>query len=94
MDNFVKSVAIVTVTLLTVIFISTYIGVNFLGSKFEGIDDVVERIAVEEHKHIKNPHPVMELPGDAEVGAFTVASLGVGMIIGFLWRKLFYENAQ
>ncbi|MFQ5646658.1 MAG: hypothetical protein ACE5GM_06995 [bacterium] len=40
-----------------------------------------------------DPHPVMELSGDAELGAFTIAALGGGIIIGYLGRRIFYENA-
>jgi len=92
MDKFVKTVAIVTITMLAIIFVNTYIGVHYMGHEYSGVDDVVETTAIE--GHTKNPHPLLELPGDAEVGAFTVAALGTGIIIGFLWRKLFYEESE
>ena len=91
MDRFVRNVAIVTLGLLAIIFINTYIGVK-LGNEFGGVDDVVETIAVEGQD--KEPHPVLELPGDAEVGAFTITSLGAGLIIGYMWRKIFAEKRE
>ncbi|HIE26310.1 TPA: hypothetical protein EYP66_03385 [Candidatus Poribacteria bacterium] len=91
MDRFVRNVAIVTLGLLALIFINTYIGAK-LGNELGGVDDVVETIAVEGHD--KEPRPVLELPGDTEVGAFTIASLGVGLIIGYTWRKIFSEKGE
>jgi len=63
-----------------------------MGHEYSGVDDIVETTAIE--GHTRTPHPLLELPGDAEVGAFTVAALGTGIIIGFLWRKLFYEDSE
>lgn len=73
MDRFVRNVAIVTLGLLALIFINTYIGAK-LGNELGGVD--------------------LELPGDTEVGAFTIASLGVGLIIGYTWRKIFSEKGE
>jgi len=94
MDSFVRNVAIVTVVLLGMIFINTYIGSQFLGNEFSAVDDIVETAAIQGQSLHKDPHPVLELPGDAEVGAFTVASLGAGIIIGFLWHKLLYNEEK
>ncbi len=88
MDTFVKRVALVTLVLLAIIFANAFIGVR-LGKDLGGLDDRVETMAVEQHR--LEPRPVLELPGDSEVGAFTVAALGMGMIIGYSWRKMFGE---
>ncbi|MBI3946174.1 MAG: hypothetical protein HY321_09670 [Armatimonadetes bacterium] len=91
MDRFVKGVAGVTFALLMVIFVNAYIGAR-AGHDLGGLDDRVETIAIGTRK--LEPRPVLELPGDSEVGAFTVAALGMGMIIGYTWRKLFVEPGE
>lgn len=91
MDSFVRNVAFVTLGLLVLLFLNTYIGVK-LGNELGGVDDAVESMAIDGHD--KEAHPFMELPGDTEVGAFTIAALGMGMVIGYLWRKLFGEHAH
>lgn len=91
MDPFVRNVALVTFGLLALLFLNTYIGVR-LGNELSGVDDVVEKMAIDGYN--KEAHPFMKLPGDTEVGAFTIAALGMGMVIGYLWRKLFGERAH
>ena len=34
-------------------------------------------------------HPFAELPGDAQIGAFSVANFFAGLIVGHHWEKLF-----
>lgn len=91
MDPFVRNVALITLGMLALLFINTYIGVR-LGNELGGVDDVIESMAINGLN--KQARPFMELPGDTEVGAFTIAALGMGMVIGYLWRKLFSERTH
>lgn len=52
-----------------------------------GTDDLVNNLAtkVTQGEH----HPFAELPGDAQVGAFSVANFFAGLIVGHHWEKLF-----
>lgn len=52
-----------------------------------GTDDLVNNLAtkVTRGEH----HPFAELPGDAQVGAFSVANFFAGLIVGHHWEKLF-----
>ncbi len=90
-DAFVRKTAGITLALLAFIFLNAYVGAR-TGKDLGGLDDRIETMAV--RGHAVEPRPVLELPGDSEVGAFTVAALGVGMIIGYSWRKLFGEAAE
>lgn len=91
MDRFTKGIAGVTLALLMVIFVNAYIGAR-TGKDLGGLDDKVESLALGQHQ--REARPVLELPGDSEVGAFTVAALGTGMFIGYTWRKLFGEVGE
>jgi cobalt/nickel transport protein len=57
-----------------------------------GTDDIVNDLgsAAAHTKH----HPVVELPGDAELSAFSVANFFCGMIVGYHWLKLFGTKPQ
>ncbi|SPF53758.1 conserved hypothetical protein [Candidatus Desulfosporosinus infrequens] len=52
-----------------------------------GTDDLVNNLAtaVTKGEH----HPFVELPGDAQLGAFSVANFFAGLIIGHHWEKIF-----
>jgi cobalt/nickel transport protein len=52
-----------------------------------GTDDAVNDLAATTMKG--EHHPFIELPGDAEVGAFSVANFFAGLIVGYHWLKLF-----
>ena len=57
-----------------------------------GTDDAVNAMA-----SIGGPgksHPFIELPGDAEVGAFSVANFFSGMIVGHNWKRLFEKETK
>ncbi|WP_407311312.1 hypothetical protein [Desulfosporosinus sp. SB140] len=52
-----------------------------------GTDDLVNTLATDVTKG--QHHPFAELPGDAQVGAFSVANFFAGLIVGHHWEKLF-----
>lgn len=39
-------------------------------------------------------HPFVQLPGDAELGAFSVANFFAGLIVGYHWVRLFGSKAS
>jgi cobalt/nickel transport protein len=39
-------------------------------------------------------HPFVELPGDSELSAFSVANFFAGMIVGYHWVRLFGSKPQ
>ena len=85
-DPFTKTMLAIMLVLLMFIFAAAY----YMDSHHMaagGTDDAVNNIAtkVSNDQH----HPFIELPGDAQVGAFSVANLFVGLIIGHSWHKLF-----
>ena len=91
MDGFVKGVIGVTLALLAFVFVNAYIG-SRTGRDLGGLDDRIETMAVA--GRALQPHPVLELPGDSEVGAFTIAAFGMGMVVGYTWRKLFAREGD
>lgn len=81
-DSFTKTLLIIMCVILTFIVISgTYMAKHNMGAG--GTDDKVNTLATENH------HPFIELPGDAQIGAFSVTNLFAGIIIGHHWDKLF-----
>lgn len=85
-DGFTKTILSIMIFLLLIIFASgKYMSLHKLGGS--GTDDIVNDLAtaVTHGKH----HPVVDLPGDAEVSAFSVANFFAGMIVGYHWLKLF-----
>lgn len=86
LDRFTKIMLVIAFTILLCIFISSKYMYNH---KMDagGTDDVVNTMA---SKKIKaESHPFIELPGDSQVGAFTIAGFFSGIIIGHHWEKLF-----
>lgn len=57
-----------------------------------GTDDVVNKMASKAAG--AQSHPFIELPGDAQVGAFSVANFFVGLIVGHYWTVLFGQKAR
>lgn len=59
--------------------------------KGEGTDDGVNNMATQvthgEH------HPFIELPGDSELAAFSIANFFAGLIVGYHWLQLFGAGA-
>lgn len=91
LDKFTRTMLTVMIVILFFIFGASKYMVNH---KMEagGTDDTVNTMASDtikvEHK------PFIELPGDAQVGAFTVAGFFSGLIVGHHWEKLFGESAR
>ena len=57
-----------------------------------GTDDLVNNLAtvVTKGEH----HPFAELPGDAQLGAFSVANFFAGLIVGHHWEKIFGKPVE
>jgi cobalt/nickel transport protein len=85
-DSFTKTMLAIMLVLLLFIFAAAKY-MDSHGMEAGGTDDAVNNMAtqVSQDQH----HPFIELPGDAQVGAFSVANLFVGLIIGHSWHKLF-----
>ena len=89
LDGFTKAMLSVMIFLLICIFASAkYMDIHKMEAG--GTDDTVNNMASQVTK-IEH-HPFIELPGDAEVGAFSVANLFAGLIIGHHWEKLFGKS--
>src|SRR5580658_1489545 len=90
-DGFTKTVLAVGFCLLLVIFAT---GKYMSAHKMTGIgtDDIVNNLgsAAAHTTH----HPFTDLPGDAELSAFSVANFFAGMIVGYQWLKLFGRKPQ
>ena len=90
-DGFTRTALATMAVILTIIFASaSYMASNKMGGK--GTDDAVNNLAaaVTRGEH----HPFVELPGDAELGAFSVANFFAGLIVGYHWLKLFGARPQ
>ncbi len=90
-DPFTRWMLLIMLVLLTAIFIAAKIMDmhHMLGG---GTDDVVNAMA-SRVAHARS-HPFIELPGDAQVGAFSVANFFAGMIVGHNWKRLFEAPEQ
>lgn len=90
-DPFTRWMLIIMFVLLTLIFgAAKYMDMhNMQGG---GTDDTVNAMASQK-AHVES-HPFINLPGDAQVGAFSVANFFVGMIVGHSWRKLFETETE
>lgn len=90
-DPFTRNMLITMIILLALIFGSaSYMNSNDM--KGVGTDDAVNDMAGEAAH--QEHHPFIDLPGDAQVGAFSVANLFAGLIVGYNCRKLFYEGGK
>lgn len=86
-DGFTKAMLAVMFGILIFIFASgKYMDAH--GMAAGGTDDKVNTMASSQH------HPFVELPGDAEVGAFSVANFFAGLIVGHHWEKLFGKKKE
>lgn len=85
-DKFTKIMLGLMFAILFFVFAS---GMYMNANKMEGggTDDVVNGLGSQAAQ--TEAHPFIELPGDAEVSAFSVANFFVGIIIGHNWEKLF-----
>ena len=89
-DRYTKTLLTVMFVILLFIFVS---GKYMDSHKMDavGTDNSVNNMASQVTK-IEH-HPFIKLPGDAEVGAFSVANFFAGLIVGHHWEKLFGESA-
>ena len=90
-DGFTKVMLLVMFLFLAGIFIS---GKYMSSHKMEGggTDDAVNALASTAAG--AKSHPFVELPGDAEVGAFSIANFFVGLIVGHQSDPLFGKQAR
>ena len=90
-DGFTKTMLLILFCILVVIFAT---GKYMAAHKMTGIgtDDIVNNLgsAAAHTQH----HPFVDLPGDAELSAFSVANFFAGMIVGYKWLKLFGSKPQ
>ncbi len=90
-DGFTRTILAVMFVILLAIFASgKYMSSHEM--KGVGTDDIVNDLAATtaQGEH----HPFIELPGDAEVSAFSVANFFAGLIVGYHWLKLFGVKPQ
>lgn len=85
-DGFTRTMLSVMFLILLFIFVSgKYMSAHNMEAT--GTDDKVNNLATQvtrgEH------HPFIDLPGDAQVGAFSVANFFAGLIVGYHWLRLF-----
>ena len=90
-DPFTRWMLYIMFLLLGAIFIAAkYMNMHHMAGG--GTDDLVNSMA-STVAHAKS-HPFIELPGDAELGAFSVANFFAGMIVGHNWKRLFEEQPK
>ena len=90
-DSFTRWMLILMFTLLAIIFVAAkYMDAH--GMRGGGTDDTVNAMA--SRTACARSHPFINLPGDAEVGAFSVANFFAGMIVGHNWKKLFERKKE
>jgi cobalt/nickel transport protein len=90
-DSFTKNMLLTMVLLLCIVFGSAYY-MDQHAMTGMGTDDAVNDMAATTTK--QKHHPFIELPGDAEVSAFSIANLFAGLIVGYNWRKLSSEQKE
>ncbi len=85
-DGFTRVMLATMLVLLVGIFISgNYMSAHKLAGI--GTDDKVNNLAAATIHGTH--HPFVQLPGDAELGAFSVANFFAGVIVGYHWLRLF-----
>ena len=91
-DGFTKAVLAILIVMELAIFAS---GSYMSRHKLTGIgtDDVVNNLATATKVNGEH-HPFVELPGDAELSAFSVANFLAGLIVGYNWLRLFGAKPQ
>ena len=90
-DSFTRWMLIIMFAILAIIFAAAkYMDLH--GMQGGGTDDAVNAMA-SLSAHARS-HPFIDLPGDAEVGAFSVANFFAGMIVGHNWKKLFDREKE
>ena len=85
-DGFTRAMLATMFVLLLGIFVSgNYMSAHHLAGS--GTDDRVNNLAAATAH--SSHHPFAKLPGDAELGAFSVANFFAGLIVGYHWLRLF-----
>ena len=90
-DGFTRTMLAVMFFILLAIFASA----KYMSShKMSGIgtDDIVNDLASTTAR--ARHHPFIDLPGDAEISAFSVGNFFAGLIVGYHWLKLFGTKPQ
>ncbi|MDQ7093768.1 hypothetical protein REC12_09205 [Desulfosporosinus sp. PR] len=85
-DTYTKVLLTVMIVILLLIFgAGKYMASHNMeaGGTDDAVNDLATVVTKGEH------HPFTELPGDAQVGAFSVANFFAGLIVGHHWDKLF-----
>lgn len=91
LDNYTKVLLSVMIVILMFIFAAgKYMDSHKMAAG--GTDDKVNNMAQEVTQ--KEHHPFIELPGDAEVGAFSVANFFAGLIIGHYFEQIFNNSKE
>ncbi|MDA8091524.1 MAG: hypothetical protein M0Z61_15050 [Nitrospiraceae bacterium] len=91
-DPFTRWMLIIMFVLLAAIFVAAkYMDMH--GMQGGGTDDTVNAMA-SKVADAKAAHPFVNLPGDAQVGAFSVANFFAGLIVGHNWKKLFEKETE
>ncbi len=91
-DGFTKMMLAIMIAMELAIFASaTYMSHHKLTGI--GTDDVVNNLATAT-KVKGEHHPFVELPGDSELSAFSVANFFAGIIVGYNWLRLFGSKPQ
>ena len=85
-DGFTRTMLATMLVILLAIFVSgNYMSAHKMAGG--GTDDKVNALAaLAAHS---GHHPFVQLPGDAELGAFSVANFFAGLIVGYHWVRLF-----
>jgi cobalt/nickel transport protein len=90
-DPFTRWMLIIMFAILFAIFAAAkYMDMH--GMQGGGTDDTVNAMA--SHAACVTAHPFINLPGDAQIGAFSVANFFAGMIVGHSWKKLFEKEKK
>ena len=91
-DGFTKAMLTIMIVLELAIFASaSYMSRHKLTGT--GTDDIVNNLASATKANGEH-HPFVELPGDSELSAFSVANFFAGMIVGYHWVRLFGSKPQ
>jgi cobalt/nickel transport protein len=91
-DGFTKLMLTIMIVLELAIFASaSYMSRHKLTGT--GTDDIVNNLATATKVNGEH-HPFVELPGDSELSAFSVANFFAGLIVGYHWVKLFGSKPE
>ncbi len=91
-DGFTKvMLAVMIVIELAIIASGAYMASHKLTGV--GTDDVVNNLATATKVNGEH-HPFVQLPGDSELSAFSVANFFAGVIVGYNWLRLFGSKPQ